>query len=235
MGLGFKVQAQGQLGSTHTQELIIVKYGLNATSSSFSQEQTINTGEKINNLPVDNQGNELSPMGGIEYEIQKLSPTGDGDAIQLSNPSSYQTVGDVMTVVTGSDGIAQSVLQDGFYSVKEVANPSVHLSHPAATILLRLPVVNGSKDGYLDKVYIYPKSSIDPSHSKAVTPAKKVPQSENNKASVKKTVVKKGNNVLPKTGEMTSMSLGLLGAFIIFGALMTKKRKGESNESKANK
>ena len=42
--------------------LIIVKYGLSPGATGFSENQTTNDGLQINNLPLDNLGNELSVL-----------------------------------------------------------------------------------------------------------------------------------------------------------------------------
>ena len=58
--------------------LTIVKYGLSPGASGFSENQTTNDGLKINNLPLDNLGNELSVVSGIHYLVYEISPTGVG-------------------------------------------------------------------------------------------------------------------------------------------------------------
>ncbi|OAZ16769.1 hypothetical protein V425_06445 [Lactococcus lactis RTB018] len=57
--------------------LIIVKYGLSLGATGFSENQTTNDGLQINNLPLDNLGNELSVLSGIHYLVYEISPTGD--------------------------------------------------------------------------------------------------------------------------------------------------------------
>lgn len=207
--LGTTVKADGQLGSTHTQDLVIVKYGLNKNSNSFSESQTTNTGEKINNIPIDNNGNQLKPLAGVQYSIQKIEPTDDGNKVNLSNVSTYRKVGSSQTIVTGADGVASLVLSDGFYIVSELANKSIRLTTPATPVLLRPPVVNELNNGYLDTVYIYPKSSIDPVK---VTPVPK----------------KTRPGVLPKTGEQLNFDLtivGLVALLIALSLMVVKVRK----------
>lgn len=222
ISMGMKVSAQEQLGSTHTQELIIIKYGLSSGASGFSQTQTVNNGEEINGLPTDNNGNQLTPLSGIHYLIQKISPTTDGDAIKLTDGSTYINVGEATEIITNSSGIAQLELQDGFYIVTECANKAAGLSHPAQPILLRLPVVNDAKNGYLNQVYIYPKSSIDPSENIPSPPAT-IPKMQKN---------------LPKTGESDVAGLSLLGLVLVILAVsaviinLKLRRKGGENELK---
>lgn len=212
--LGTTVKADGQLGSTHTQDLVIVKYGLNKNSNSFSESQTTNTGEKINNIPIDNNGNQLKPLAGVQYSIQKIEPTDDGNKVNLSNGSTYRKVGSSQTIVTGADGVASLVLSDGFYIVSELANKSIRLTTPATPVLLRPPVVNELNNGYLDTVYIYPKSSIDPVK---VTPVKVTPVPKKTRP-----------GVLPKTGEQLNFDLtivGLVALLIALSLMVVKVRK----------
>lgn len=214
--LGTTVKADGQLGSTHTQDLVIVKYGLNKNSNSFSESQTTNTGEKINNIPIDNNGNQLKPLAGVQYSIQKIEPTDDGNKVNLSNGSTYRKVGSSQTIVTGADGVASLVLSDGFYIVSELANKSIRLTTPATPVLLRPPVVNELNNGYLDTVYIYPKSSID--HPKSsIDPVKVTPVPKKTRP-----------GVLPKTGEQLNFDLtivGLVALLIALSLMVVKVRK----------
>lgn len=71
--------------------LIIVKCGLSPGATGFSENQTINDGLQINNLPLDNLGNELSVLSGIHYLVYEISPIGDGSELKTTNPppSSY--------------------------------------------------------------------------------------------------------------------------------------------------
>lgn len=209
--VGGKVKAEGQLGSTHTQELVIVKYGLNKNSYGFIPKQTVDTGEKINNIPIDNNTNQLKPMAGVQYEIQQIYPTQDGSNINLSNLSTYQKIGSTKTIVTGQDGMAQINLSDGFYIVSELANTALQLKKPAPPVLLRLPAVNPTKNGYLDIVYLYPKSSIDQINQH------NLPQ-------------KSTQTMLPKTGTDSSDDFIVVGGllFIFASRMFLGKRKERS-------
>lgn len=211
--LGTTVKADGQLGSTHTQDLVIVKYGLNKNSNSFSESQTTNTGEKINNIPIDNNRNQLAPIAGVEYTLQKINPTRDDGDIKISDLSTYNKVHSIKMIVTGQNGIASKNLVDGFYIVTEVANPTLHLTNPTAPFLLRLPVVNEARNGYLDTVYIYPKSSID-LEQEIVVP-------NNTK-----------QTVLPKTGDQSNMGIIVMGCItlLLMLSLLAKSFKGRGNK-----
>lgn len=211
--LGTTVKADGQLGSTHTQDLVIVKYGLNKNSNSFSESQTTNTGEKINNIPIDNNRNQLAPIAGVEYTLQKINPTRDDGDIKISDLSTYNKVHSIQMIVTGQNGIASKNLVDGFYIVTELANGPLHLTTPAAPILLRLPVVNDMNNGYLDTVYIYPKSSID-LEQEIVVP-------NNTK-----------QTVLPKTGDQSNMGIIVMGCItlLLMLSLLAKSLKGRGNK-----
>lgn len=203
-----RVFAQGQLGSSHEQEVIIVKYALTASSGN----EVINTGDlKINNIRLSTDNSDLAPLEGITYEIQKITPHKDGETIDLSNHATYKMVGKGLALMTDSRGEAKVSLEDGFYIVSEITNSAKGLANPAAPVLLRLPVENLAKNGYLDRVYLYPKSSVDPLST--------VPKQ-----------VRTGEN-LPKTGEASSKLSGVLMGMLCFAVtimLLEKKRGGRS-------
>lgn len=111
---GMTAKADKQPGSTHTQNLVIVKYGLNANSNAFSDNKTVNSDEKINNIPIDNNRNQLAPIAGVEYTLQKINPTRDDGDIKISDLSTYNKVHSIQTIVTGQNGIASKNLVDGF-------------------------------------------------------------------------------------------------------------------------
>lgn len=210
---GMTAKADKQPGSTHTQNLVIVKYGLNANSNAFSDNKTVNSDEKINNIPIDNNRNQLAPIAGVEYTLQKINPTRDDGDIKISDLSTYDKVHSIQTIVTGQNGIASKNLVDGFYIVTEVANPTLHLTNPTAPFLLRLPVVNEARNGYLDTVYIYPKSSID-LEQEIVVP-------NNTK-----------QTVLPKTGDQSNMGIIVMGCItlLLMLSLLAKSLKGRGNK-----
>lgn len=200
------VKANEQLGATHRQDLVIVKYGLNNHAVGFAQNQTVDTGEKINNIPLSDAGSRLIPMSGIQYMVQRIQATKTGEDISLARPATFEKVSDVQDIVTGQDGVASTSLMDGFYIVSEVANTDQHLSIPAPPILLRLPIVNQTRDGYLNTVYIYPKSSVD------IVKADKVPSSHS-------------QTILPRTGTLESehlVRIGCITLFMAFGMLWIK-------------
>lgn len=208
--VGFKVEAQGQLGSTHTQNLIIVKYGLKKGVTKATQSQAINEEEKINNIPVESDESELAPVAGVQYCIQKIQPIGDANAIKITDSTTYKELGCFSKITTNSEGLASMNLSDGFYIITELSDSEVQLFDPAKPILIRLPVVNNQKNGYLNTVYIYPKSSIDPE--------------ENYSALKTKTTLKK----LPKTGESSELNSTIIGfLFLSLTAIFVLRARKE--------
>ncbi|MDM5144047.1 hypothetical protein ICE98_01120 [Lactococcus lactis] len=100
--------------------LIIVKYGLIPGASGFSENQTTNDGLQINNLPLDNLGNELSVLSGIHYLVYEISPTGDGSELKATNPppSSYTVLKEIADLVTDSNGVTSLSVSDGYYLIE---------------------------------------------------------------------------------------------------------------------
>lgn len=158
-GLGGQVRAD-----VHTQALVVVKYGLSPGASSFIPSQTTNDGQKINGIPTDNLGNQLSPMAGIHYHVQQIIPTGSDDAVATENPNpkSYLLLGSPIDMVTDENGVATTNLPDGEYLVTEQANPALDLSQASPPVVVRLHLPNASGTLVKDTVYLYPKSSVDP-------------------------------------------------------------------------
>lgn len=205
-----QVEANAQLGESHQQEVIITKYALNRTSVSTLKA----TGLKLNNISLSSDEEALSPVPNIIYQFQQIVPAHVGAAISLKDESTYKKVGKELTLVTNSDGIATCMLRDGVYIISEVANPRENLRRPAVPVLIRLPVENLSKKGYLDKVYLYPKSSVDPvSSQKAVA------------------VKTRTNHTLPETGDTTSkLSNVFMGCIcFVFAIIVLKEKRGGRN------
>jgi len=100
--------------------LTIVKYGLIPGASGFSENQTTNAGLKINNLPLDNLGNELSVVSGIHYLVYEISPIGDGSELTATNPpqSSYRISKEIADLVTDSNGVTSLSVSDGYYLIE---------------------------------------------------------------------------------------------------------------------
>ena len=192
--------------SSHTQQLIIIKYGLSQGATGFCKKDTQNSGLKINNIPTDNFNNELSPVADIHYRIQQIFPKiNDFTKISLKKPETYARKGKIFEIKTNITGVANIKLSDGFYIVEELPNPTQHLNTPAQPFLIDLPIWDSEKTE-LNKVYIYPKSSVD-------LPLR------NPSSQIKNTTKEKGT--LPKTGEVQDtlaciIGLGLFGlAFIL--------------------
>ncbi|EKF52119.1 hypothetical protein C426_0392 [Lactococcus garvieae DCC43] len=111
--LGFGIHAVGA-DEGHTQKLIVVKYGLSQNSNGFSQKQTDNSGLKINNIIVDDLGNQLKTVPNITYTVQKIIPSGV-NPILVSDYSTYTEVGAPLKIVTDQKGVASVILEDGNY------------------------------------------------------------------------------------------------------------------------
>ena len=101
--------------------LTIVKYGLIPVASGISENQTTNDRLKINNLPLDNLGNELSVVSGIHYLVYEISPIGDGSELTATNPpqSSYRISKEIADLVTDSNGVTSLSVSDGYYLIEE--------------------------------------------------------------------------------------------------------------------
>lgn len=136
-GTGLWVSAQ-----EHSQNLVIIKYGLSEGATGFKESQTVNTGQMINNIPVDNLNHELVPVADIHYLVQEISPSGE-------------KIGKEMDIVTNKLGVAPISLTDGTYLVSEQVNLAAGLKKAAAPVVIDLPTFD-----QLSTVYIYPKSSV---------------------------------------------------------------------------
>lgn len=184
-----------------TQEVVIIKYGLSKNATGFTKNETEDTGAKINNIPVDNTGNQLTPLAGIAYKIQEIASMSKM-RIDINNPKSYQVMGSPTTLVTNAQGECQISLSDGYYIISEQKNLAKFLVHPAAPLLLALP----QKESGV--IYIYPKSSVD------------LP-SRNSSSQIKNTTKEKGT--LPKTGEVQDTLACIIGLGLFGLAFLLKK------------
>lgn len=200
----------------HSQTLTIVKYGLSPNATGFKADQTINTGEEINHLPItDNLGNALTPMAGIHYEIQRIEPNGTQLAAINPASSTYTKVGNKVILVTDQTGLASVTLVNGFYLVSEESNALAGLTHPALPVVVDLPVENESHTGYLAGVYLYPKSSVDPEENLPPTPSSKGGHTKHAK-----------QGMLPQTGEAKQTGLVMLGmALLLSSGLVVQRRR----------
>ena len=224
--------------STHTQTVTIVKYGLSPGATGFASSQTTNDGLEINNLPVDNLGHELSPMANISYQVQPVTKIA-GVTFDVKNPATYSLTGSAKTITTNQSGEAILDLLDGTYIIKEEANPSAGLSHPAPPVAIDLPVLNAAGTDVLSNVYIYPKSSVDPEEvtppSSKPEPSKPSPsrpetQTPNPAPTKPPTIIDEINKALPDTGEAASGILVFLGGLILFFVIFLVKRRRKEDE-----
>lgn len=191
----------------HSQEVVIVKYGLNSDSTTFEGNQTNNSGFKINNIVVDNFGEQLKLLSNISYQIKKVTPSGVG-SIQASNSATYQIIGNPINIITNNQGVARINLSDGSYILSEQANASEGLLKPALPILLDLPTSDR-----LNEVYIYPKSSIVRAEG----------EPSMTKQQPKQIMV--GQN-LPRTGDFISWGVIITGAiFLVIGIFISRNKE----------
>lgn len=214
--------------------LTIVKYGLSPGATSFSESQTTNDGLKINNLPLDNLGNELSVVSGIHYLVYEISPTGDGSELTATNPpqASYRILKEIADLVTDSNGVTSLSVSDGYYLIEEQSNPQKGLLKPALPLVVKLPVSG------LNNVYIYPKSSVDKEETISPPQAKPQPQPKPKPIEVPnapKTVEdssKKVFGLLPKTGVVSSLLLTSYGFALFLIIILLKKHIKNEEEVK---
>ncbi|MDR0199154.1 MAG: LPXTG cell wall anchor domain-containing protein [Streptococcaceae bacterium] len=236
LGSAPQALAAGQYGSTHTTELVITKL------RSLPDTQKTTSSATVNNLPIDNHASEAQGIAGISYQLVKITPTSDGDKINLSDAKSYQVTDEKWSLTTDSSGKAQVTVKDGFYILKELANPALGLTNPASPLLMRLPVVNADKNGYLDTVEIFPKSSLDPQQNPQ-TPGKPTRPLENPKepvdpkipANPEQPAEPKLLGFLPHTGDTLTTgatALGLAALTTSLSILIYRKRqKGQEHET----
>ena len=187
--------AQKTAAETHTQNLTIVKYGLSTGATGFSPDQSIDTGLQINGIPIDNLGNELSPLAGVHYLIQEV------------DPASQQTIEPATELITNSAGVASVTLPDGLYKVSEQANSQLGLTRPALPLLINLPMAG------LSTVYIYPKSSVDQPTEKAQNPPPSPPTSSSSSSSITKTSSSQAKSAAvasPKTSKAPAKSFPVM-------------------------
>lgn len=210
--------------------LTIVKYGLSPGASGFIENQTTNDGLKINNLPLDNLGNELSVVSGIHYLVYEISPTGVGSELTATNPSqtSYTISKEIADLVTDSNGVASLSVNDGYYLIEEQSNPQKGLLKPALPLVVKLPVSG------LNNVYIYPKSSVD--KEETISPPQAKPQPKPIEVpNAPKTVddsSKKVFGLLPKTGVVSSLLLTSYGFALFLIIILLKKHSKNEEEVK---
>lgn len=195
----------------HSQNIIIVKYGLTSASHGFSTDQSFNTGLKINNIIIDNEGKELQPVADISYTVQQIT---EKDGLAVMDPSSYTKVGNPIKLMTNKEGIASIRLGDGKYILTEQANSAAGLNIPQAPVLLDLPTADR-----LEEIYIYPKSNLVRVEKKPTQHYPKLTQIYY-------------RNDLPHTGEKISWFIALSGAFLLIIVAFVLNRKEKSTQTK---
>ncbi|MFK4964926.1 LPXTG cell wall anchor domain-containing protein [Lactococcus garvieae] len=202
-----------QAAERHSQNIIIVKYGLTSASQGFSSEQSFNTGLKINNIIIDNTGKELQPIADISYTVQQIMEK-DALAVAVMDASSYIKVGTPIKLRTNKEGIASIRLEDGKYILTEQVNRAEGLIDPQAPVMLDLPTADS-----LEEIYIYPKSSLIKTEKK---PTQNHP---------KPTRIQYRHD-LPTTGEKVSWFIALGGAFLLIIIAFVLNRKEKSTQTK---
>ncbi|MDG6113368.1 LPXTG cell wall anchor domain-containing protein [Lactococcus formosensis] len=200
-----------QAAERHSQNIIIVKYGLTSASHGFSTDQSFNTGLKINNIIIDNEGKELQPVADISYTVQQIT---EKDGLAVMDPSSYTKVGNPIKLMTNKEGIASIRLGDGKYILTEQANSAAGLNIPQAPVLLDLPTADR-----LEEIYIYPKSNLVRVEKKPTQHYPKLTQIYY-------------RNDLPHTGEKISWFIALSGAFLLIIVAFVLNRKEKSTQTK---
>lgn len=200
-----------QAAERHSQNIIIVKYGLTSASHGFSTDQSFNTGLKINNIIIDNEGKELQPVADISYTVQQIT---EKDGLAVMDPSSYTKVGNPIKLMTNKEGIASIRLGDGKYILTEQANSAAGLNIPQAPVLLDLPTADR-----LEEIYIYPKSNLVRVEKKPTPHYPKLTQIYY-------------RNDLPHTGEKISWFIALSGAFLLIIVAFVLNRKEKSTQTK---
>lgn len=200
-----------QAAERHSQNVIIVKYGLTSASHGFSTDQSFNTGLKINNIIIDNEGKELQPVADISYTVQQIT---EKDGLAVMDPSSYTKVGNPIKLMTNKEGIASIRLGDGKYILTEQANSAAGLNIPQAPVLLDLPTADR-----LEEIYIYPKSNLVRVEKKPTQHYPKLTQIYY-------------RNDLPHTGEKISWFIALSGAFLLIIVAFVLNRKEKSTQTK---
>ena len=162
----------------------IQKYKLDASvtlAEAFPQD-----GSKAENV-VDDQGNALAPLAGIQYEIVRITPLSEGNGFQVvEGAEAFSTI-----VTTDHTGLAQMTgLPQGMYWVTE-KQTSV-LKEVMEPVILELPLPQPNGKEALKDVYLYPKSGVvtakDPGkdpNNPGEKPITKLPQTSGNIGTIK--------------------------------------------------
>lgn len=164
-------------GQTHAAEMSsdsyaisILKYKLN-DSTHLSVDSPLD-GTRVEKL-TDENGNALTPLPGITYEITRVSPIQEqSDFVPVVGEDAFS-----VTVVTDRNGVARVVgLANGTYRVIE--KESQLLKTVMEPVILELPLPQREGEA-LKEVYLYPKSSVSDDSKTSVNEEESVtPSSE---------------------------------------------------------
>ena len=153
---------------------------------------------------TDDKGNELEPLGGISYEIVRVTPMeGTSEFHPVEGSDAFQTV-----ITTNEEGSAQiNNLAAGTYRVSE--KPTELMPNVMEPVTFELPLPQRSGEA-LSAVYLYPKSSVQ-------TPGLPGTDSQDSPKSSNYTKGASGRERLPQTsGNLGTMQpLYLLLVFIV--------------------
>ncbi len=131
----------------------VVKYQLQETI--YFDDSLEFDGDKIPS-PVDNKGEELQTMEGIQYQLEQVVlKDAYSDENELSSYSVVEKTQEVMTTNSSGEAVFNG-LSRGTYRLTELDNPRIQkVMDP---VLVTLPLE--SNVGRLTNVYLYPKSSV---------------------------------------------------------------------------
>ena len=139
-GFGQNVAAQEDTGSYG---IHIVKYNLNDSQES----QLTHDG-----TPVTSGTEDLQRLAGVQYTITRMTKTEMNTYVTAQGADAFS-----QTITTNAQGEAELTgLPRGVYQVTE--SKSEQVPTPMSPVLVSLPMQNAN--GLINKVYIYPKSSM---------------------------------------------------------------------------
>ncbi|EGO6609460.1 pilin N-terminal domain-containing protein [Enterococcus faecalis] len=158
---------------TESLNLTIVKYSL-------EDNQELSTSIELNGKQIeqaiDNEGNILQPLEGIEYEIERVTPVQGKDSSifePIQGENAYKTKS-----ITDSNGkIELTDLAQGIYRITEKKH--LILKDTMDPIIVELPFTL-STGTVLNDVYIYPKSNVIPVPVTPEDNVKKLPETSGN-------------------------------------------------------
>ncbi|MDR0921755.1 MAG: hypothetical protein LBM95_05170 [Lactobacillales bacterium] len=145
----------GALKAEATSSVYIVKFA-QKQGEVLAKDSTTNDGEYLGDRLKDSNGNEVEFLSGVDYLITELYPTGS-ERINLEDSTTF-TEGKQQTVTTDEQGKVNVELEDGHYKIEELED--TRIAKPMNPIHLSLPVTNAEGTGFVNPVYIYPKSNL---------------------------------------------------------------------------